>query len=92
LANHKSALKRIRTSERKRARNRVFISRARTEIRAARTEIDGSDLDAARKTTVAAIRTLDKAASKGILHKNNAARRKSRLMKSLAALEAQSKS
>ncbi len=90
MANHKSALKRIRTSERKRARNRIFISRARTDIKSARIQIEDSDIEAARKATITAIRTLDKAASKGILHKNNAARRKSRLMKRLVALEAQS--
>jgi small subunit ribosomal protein S20 len=88
LANHKSALKRIRTSERKRQRNRVFISRARTEIKTALTEIGGGDVTAAREATVQAIRTLDRAASKGILHRNNAARRKSRLMKQLVALDA----
>ena len=88
MANHKSALKRIRSSERKRIRNRFFVSRARTDIKAARTEIAGGDLEAARAATVEAIRTLDKAASKGILHLNNAARRKSRLVKHLAALEA----
>jgi small subunit ribosomal protein S20 len=91
LANHKSALKRIRTSERRRLRNRVFISRARTEIKSARAEISGGDLNAAREATLTAIRTLDKAATKGILHKNNAARRKSRLMKRLVALQAAAK-
>jgi small subunit ribosomal protein S20 len=91
LANHKSALKRIRSSERKRIRNRVFISRARTEVKKARAEMSGGDLEAARQATLQAIRTLDKAANKGILHRNNAARRKSRLMKRLAALEAAAK-
>ena len=88
MANHKSALKRIRTSARKQIRNRVFISRARTEIKTARTDIKAGNLEQARKATLEAIRTLDKAASKGILHKNNAARRKSRLMKRLNALTA----
>ena len=88
MANHKSALKRIRTSERRRARNRVFISRARTEVKQARAEIASSDLSGAREAVLTAIRVLDKAANKGILHKNNAARRKSRLMKKLATLEA----
>jgi small subunit ribosomal protein S20 len=87
LANHKSALKRIRSSERKRVRNRVFISRARTEVKKARIEIGNGDVNAAREATIEAIRTLDKAANKGILHPNNAARRKSRLMKRLAAME-----
>ncbi len=88
MANHKSALKRIRTSERRRARNRVFISRARTEIKQARAEIASNDVAGAREAVLTAIRVLDKAANKGILHRNNAARRKSRLMKRLAALEA----
>jgi small subunit ribosomal protein S20 len=91
LANHKSALKRIRSSERKRIRNRVFISRARTEVTKARAEMSGGDLEAARQATLQAIRTLDKAANKGILHRNNAARRKSRLMKRLAALSSEAK-
>ncbi len=91
LANHKSALKRIRTSERRRVRNRIYISRARTEIKKARAQIGSGDLNAAREATLAAIRTLDMAAAKGILHRNNAARRKSRLMKRLNALEAAAK-
>jgi small subunit ribosomal protein S20 len=86
LANHKSALKRIRSSERKRIRNRFFISRARTDIKTAHIEIADGDVEAARTATVQAIRTLDRAANKGILHANNAARRKSRLMKQLNAL------
>jgi small subunit ribosomal protein S20 len=88
LANHKSAIKRIRVTERRRVRNRLVISRARTEVKSARTNIGKGDLEAAREATKKAIRTLDKAVSKGILHRNNAARRKSRLMKRLAALEA----
>jgi small subunit ribosomal protein S20 len=91
LANHKSAIKRIRTSERRRVRNRVYISRTRTEIKKARTQIENNDLPASREAVLMAIRTLDKAATKGIIHKNNAARRKSRLMKRLAALEATQK-
>ncbi|MCL4238230.1 MAG: 30S ribosomal protein S20 [Anaerolineae bacterium] len=89
MANHKSALKRIRSSEKKRQRNRIFRSRARTEIKKARTFIEGADLENARQATLEAIRTLDKAAVKGILHPNNVARRKSRLMKKLARLEAE---
>ncbi len=88
MANHKSALKRIRITERRRVRNRFFISRARTEIRKAREVIATGEHEAARKATLDAIRTLDKAVSKGILHRNNAARRKSRLLKTLAALDA----
>ena len=87
MANHKSALKRIRNSERKRIRNRFFVSGARSKIKSARTAISGGTVEEARQATLDAIRTLDKAASKGILHANNAARRKSRLMKQLNALQ-----
>lgn len=89
MANHKSALKRIRSSERKMVRNRTFRSKARTEVKKARALIQTGNAADARQATLEAIRTLDKAASKGILHPNNAARRKSRLMKRLAQLDAQ---
>lgn len=92
MANHKSALKRMRQNEKRRLHNRIFRSRARTLVKKARIEIAGGDLEAARAATRAAIRDLDKAASRGTIHRNNAARRKSRLMKHLATLEAQSKS
>jgi small subunit ribosomal protein S20 len=89
MANHKSALKRIRQSEKRRIHNRTYRNRARTLVKKARTAIDAaSDLDAARLATVAAIRDLDMAASRGVIHKRNAARRKSRLMKQLAQLQA----
>jgi small subunit ribosomal protein S20 len=91
LANHKSALKRIRQSEKKRQRNRIVIVNARTVVRSAREAIVGGKVEDAKTATIAAITALDKAASKGILHANNAARRKSRLMKQLAALEAGNK-
>ena len=89
MANHKSALKRIRSNERKSVRNRIVRSRARTEMKKARTLLDNGAVEEARAATLEAIRTLDKAAVKGILHPNNVARRKSRLMKCLAQLEAQ---
>lgn len=89
MANHKSALKRIRSSEKKRVRNRLVRSKTRTEVKKARTAIQGGDVETARQATLEAIRTLDKAAVKGVLHRNNVARRKSRLMKRLAKLEAQ---
>ncbi len=88
MANHKSALKRIRSSARRRARNRVYKSLTRTEVKKARQALDsGSDLKAAADQVRAAASQLDKAASKGIMHKNAAARRKSRLMKRLAKLQ-----
>ncbi|MBN1565506.1 MAG: 30S ribosomal protein S20 [Anaerolineae bacterium] len=87
MANHKSALKRIRSSKRKQERNRVVRSRTRTYLKKARQTLESGDLAQAREATMAAIRELDKAATKGILHRNNVARRKSRLMKKLAKLE-----
>ncbi|NJL94254.1 MAG: 30S ribosomal protein S20 [Anaerolineae bacterium] len=90
MANHKSALKRIRSSARRRARNRVYTSRTRTLVKQARQSIEkGDDLQQAIEQTRLAISTLDKSAAKGIIHKNNAARHKSRLMKKLATLQAQ---
>jgi small subunit ribosomal protein S20 len=89
LANTKSAQKRIRQNEKQRARNRIYRGRARTFVKRARLAIEDGDLDAARAATMQAVSALDKAAQKGVLHDNNAARRKSRLMKRLAALEAQ---
>lgn len=89
MANHKSALKRIRSNEKKRERNRMWRSRTRTEFKQAAVAIDAGNLEEARQATLEAVRVLDKAANKGVLHRNNAARHKSRLMKRLAKLEAQ---
>jgi small subunit ribosomal protein S20 len=89
LANTKSAKKRIIQNEKRRVRNRVFRGRARTFVKKARLAIDNGDLDAARNATLQAVSALDKAAEKGVLHRNNASRRKSRLMKQLAILENQ---
>lgn len=91
MANHRSAIKRFRQSEKRRIHNRIYRTRVRTYIKKARTEISGSDLEAARAATKVAVRDLDMAASRGTIHANNAARRKSRLMKQLAALEAKGK-
>ena len=87
MANIRSAIKRNRQNEKRRLRNRVFRGAARTQIRKARLAISESDKEAATAEVKEAIRKLDKAAAKGVVHKNNAARRKSRLMKQLAAIE-----
>jgi small subunit ribosomal protein S20 len=86
LANTRSAIKRVRQNPKRRLRNRVFVSRARTFVKHAREAIGDGGIDQARESTLQAIRALDKAAEKGVIHKNNAARRKSRLMKHLNAL------
>jgi small subunit ribosomal protein S20 len=79
VANIKSAKKRIRVNARKHERNVRYRSRVKTMIKKAEDTIfDGEpEIEEVQE----AIRTLDKAASKGILHRNNVARRKSRLMK-----------
>lgn len=89
LANIKSAIKRNRQNKKRRLRNRVYRGQARTFIRDARVELVEENLEGAREATFKAVKALDKAAEKGVIHKNNAARRKSRLMKQLAALEKQ---
>ena len=87
LANTKSAIKRIKQNHKRRLRNRLFISRTRTYVKQARSTIEEGAPEDARTATMAAISELDKAAEKGIIHKNNAARRKSRLMRHLAKME-----
>ena len=87
MANIQSAKKRIRQNAKRRARNRVFRGRARTFIRDANTALESGDLERARDATRIAASTLDRAAAKGVIHKNNAARRKSAVMRKLAALE-----
>ncbi len=83
MANHRSALKRIRSSERKRLRNRIIRGRARTYVKNARRAIEANALNEASKAIRQAVSALDKAAEKGVIHRNNAARRKSRLMRAL---------
>ncbi len=89
MANIKSQIKRNRQNEKRRLRNRYFSGRARTFVKKARRSMEEGGLDQARQTVMMAVSALDKAAEKGVLHKNNVARRKSRLMKRLAALEKQ---
>ena len=89
MANTKSAIKRMRQNPKRRLRNRYYTGRARAFVRKARIAMQGEDLESARTATLEAVSALDKAAEKGILKKNNASRRKSRLMRHLAQLEKQ---
>jgi small subunit ribosomal protein S20 len=79
----KSAQKEARVAERRRQRNKSVRSQVKTGITKAEKLIFSGELETARGAVVAAIASLDKAAEKGIIHSNNAARRKSRLMKKL---------
>jgi small subunit ribosomal protein S20 len=81
VANTKSAIKRMRQSERRRLRNRAVRSKVRTALKVART-VQGPE----QATTIGeAIRILDKAVSKGVIHRNTAARKKSALARRLVA-------
>jgi small subunit ribosomal protein S20 len=83
VANTKSALKRMRQNEKRRTRNRMVRSQVRTAVKTARVAVGESNADT-RGTVLAAIRALDKAVSKGIIHRNTAARKKSALARRLA--------
>ena len=87
MANIKSQIKRNKQNEKRRLRNRLYAGKARTFVKRARVALSSNDADNAAEVTRQAISALDRAAEKGILHKNNAARRKSRLMKRLNALQ-----
>lgn len=82
MANTKSAIKRIRTSEKRRQRNRAVRSRVRSVVKTARTAVTTPGGDAAA-AVLQAIRVLDKAVTKGVIHRNTAARKKSALARRL---------
>jgi small subunit ribosomal protein S20 len=83
LANIKSSSKRARQNIIRRARNRYYASSARTYIKKAQVQIAAGDFESAEASIRQASSALDKAAQKGAIHKNNAARRKSNLVKEL---------
>jgi small subunit ribosomal protein S20 len=86
LANIKSQIKRNRQNEKRRVHNRVYRGKARTLVAKAIGAVDAGDEKTSAEAVQMAISALDKAAEKGVIHRNNAARRKSRLMKHLATL------
>ena len=86
MANSRSARKRIRSNERKRVRNRIVRSAVRTRIGRVRRSLVSGQVAGIEEELRAAVKALDKAAEKGILHRNNAARRKSRIMAMAAKL------
>ena len=87
MANIKSQIKRNRQNKKRRDLNRVFRGRARTALRKARVAIESGQVEEAREKTQVAVKALDKAAAKGIIHKNKAARQKSSLMRQLNGME-----
>lgn len=86
MANIKSQIKRIGTNEKARLRNKAVKSELKTYVRRVREAVAGGDKDAATAALVLAGRKLDKAASKGVIHANQAANRKSALSKAVNGL------
>lgn len=84
MANTSSALKRMRQNDRRRLRNRTVRSKVRTAVKTARTALGATGTDA-RTLVTDAIRALDKAVTKGVIHRNTAARKKSTLARRLTA-------
>ena len=86
MANIKSQIKRIKTNEKARQRNVAVRSALKTTVRRFRTAAESGDREAATIALQVASKALDKAASKGVIHKNQAANRKSALAKKVASL------
>ena len=86
MANIKSQIKRNRQNNKRRLRNRVDRGAARSAVKDARAAIDAGNPES-KTALLLAIKKLDKTAAKGVIHKNNAARRKSRLVKAFARME-----
>lgn len=87
MANIKSQIKRNKTNEKARVRNQAIRSEVRTEIRKLRALVEAGDKGAAETQLRVTSRKLDKAVTKGVFHRNNAANKKSALAKSVNQLE-----
>ena len=86
MANIKSQIKRIRTNEKRRLRNQAVKSELKTLVRKTREAVEAGDKEAALEALRVASRKLDKAVSKGVIHKNQAANRKSKLARRVASI------
>lgn len=86
MANIKSQIKRIRTNEKRRLRNQAVKSELKTLVRRTREAVEAGDQEKAVAALRAASRKLDVAVSKGVIHKNQAANRKSKLARRVASL------
>ncbi|MEX0868407.1 MAG: 30S ribosomal protein S20 [Nitriliruptoraceae bacterium] len=86
MANIKSQIKRNRQNERAHERNKAVRTQLKSAIRRFRTAADAGDTDAARSAYDRAARALDKAASKGVIHRNAAANKKSGMAKRIAKI------
>ena len=86
MANIKSQIKRIRTNEKRRQRNLAVKSELKTLVRKTREAVEAGDKEAAIEAPRVASRKLDKAVSKGVIHRNQAANRKSKLARRVQSL------
>lgn len=88
MATHKSALKRARQNEVRRLRNMAYKSRMKTAIKNVRTAIEEGSVEKAREDLTKAVALIQKTASKGVIHRNKAARQVSRLSRRVNQLSA----
>lgn len=86
MANSPTAIKRIRVNEKKRLKNQAFRSDMRTAIKRVEQAVLNNDVETAQQLLPLAIKKIDKAVQKGIIHKNNGNRRKSNITKKVVAL------
>ncbi|MEF3306051.1 30S ribosomal protein S20 [Paenibacillus sp. GYB003] len=89
MPNIKSAIKRVKTNDKRRLQNASQRSALRTAVKTFETAAASQNVETAKQALINASKKLDKAVSKGLIHKNAAARKKSRLAKQLNALNAQ---
>jgi small subunit ribosomal protein S20 len=88
MPNIKSAIKRVKTNEKRRAQNAAQKSALRTAVKNVEVAVQNSDVETAIQSLQQASKKLDKAATKGLIHKNAADRKKSRLAKKINELQA----
>lgn len=86
MPNHKSAIKRARQNDKRRLRNRHIMSTTRTYIKAVRAAIDSGDATAAQAALPKAVNALNASVSKGVIHRNQASRKISRLTRAVNEL------
>jgi small subunit ribosomal protein S20 len=86
MANIKSAIKRIKIASKRKLRNQIIRSRTKTAVKKTLLAVAESNKEDAKSHFIKAVSLIDKACSKGVYHKNNASRQKSRLAKKIAAL------
>ncbi|MBU8905624.1 30S ribosomal protein S20 [Desertibacillus haloalkaliphilus] len=88
MPNIKSAIKRVKVSDKRRAQNAAVKSALRTAIKEFEATVENKDAEGAKEAFLLATKKLDKAANKGLIHKNAASRQKSRLAKQLNEVSA----